>query len=109
MKQEIVTQYLALKLKVSQMITHLQEQEGTITELNREILRLETLLTQKSEELLEARNQAKELEKNFKKSDKIGKIVVNTDNTAVPTAELKKKLDQYIVEIDHCIEQLRKP
>ncbi len=109
MKQEIVTQYLALKLKVSQMITRLQEQEGTITELNREILRLETLLTQKSEELMEARNQAKELEKNFKKSDKIGKIVVNTDNTAVPTAELKKKLDQYIVEIDHCIEQLRKP
>ena len=109
MKQEIVTQYLALKLKVSQMITHLQEQEGTITELNREILRLETLLTQKSEELMEARNQAKELEKNFKKSDKIGKIVVNTGNTAVPTAELKKKLDQYIVEIDHCIEQLRKP
>ena len=109
MKQEIVTQYLALKLKVSQMITHLQEQEGTITELNREILRLEASLTLKSEELMEARNQAKELEKNFKKSDKIGKIVVNTDNTAVPTAELKKKLDQYIVEIDHCIEQLRKP
>jgi predicted nucleic acid-binding Zn-ribbon protein len=109
MKQEIVTQYLALKLKVSQMITRLQEQEGTITELNREILRLEASLTLKSEELMEARNQAKELEKNFKKSDKIGKIVVNTDNTAVPTAELKKKLDQYIVEIDHCIEQLRKP
>jgi|688.fasta_scaffold498426_3 chromosome segregation ATPase len=109
MKQEIVTQYLALKLKVSQMITRLQEQEGTITELNREIIRLEASLTLKSEELMEARNQAKELEKNFKKSDKIGKIVVNTDNTAVPTAELKKKLDQYIVEIDHCIEQLRKP
>ncbi|MEY4610813.1 MAG: hypothetical protein RL246_1132, partial [Bacteroidota bacterium] len=71
--------------------------------------RLEASLTLKSEELMEARNQAKELEKNFKKSDKIGKIVVNTDNTAVPTAELKKKLDQYIVEIDHCIEQLRKP
>ncbi|MEY4611973.1 MAG: hypothetical protein RL246_2292, partial [Bacteroidota bacterium] len=78
MKQEIVTQYLALKLKVSQMITRLQEQEGTITELNREILRLEASLTLKSEELMEARNQAKELEKNFKKSDKIGKIVVNT-------------------------------
>ena len=62
MKQEIVTQYLALKLKVSQMITRLQEQEGTITELNREILRLEASLTLKSEELMEARNQAKELE-----------------------------------------------
>jgi hypothetical protein len=48
------------------------------------------------------------LEKNFKKSDKFGKIVVSTNNTAVPTAELKKTLDKYIVEIDHCIEQLRK-
>lgn len=109
MKQEIVTQYLALKLKISQMITRLQEQEGTIAQLNREIIRLETSLSEKSVELEEVKSQAKELEKNFKKSDKIGKIVVNTDNTAVPTAELKKKLDQYIVEIDHCIEQLRKP
>lgn len=109
MKQEIVTQYLALKLKISQMITRLQEQEGTIAQLNREIIRLESLLSEKSVELEEVKSQAKELEKNFKKSDKIGKIVVNTDNTAVPTAELKKKLDQYIVEIDHCIEQLRKP
>ncbi len=109
MKQEIVTQYLELKLKISQMISRLQEQEGTIKELNRQILVLEESLSEKTDELTEARNQAKELEKNFKKSDKIGKIVVNTDNTAVPTAELKKKLDQYIVEIDHCIEQLRKP
>ena len=109
MKQEIVTQYLAVKLKISQMITRLQEQEGTIAQLNREIIRLETSLSEKSVELEEVKRQAKELEKNFKKSDKIGKIVVNTDNTAVPTAELKKKLDQYIVEIDHCIEQLRKP
>lgn len=91
------------------MITRLQEQEGTIAQLNREIIRLETSLSEKSVELEEVKSQAKELEKNFKKSDKIGKIVVNTDNTAVPTAELKKKLDQYIVEIDHCIEQLRKP
>ena len=91
------------------MITRLQEQEGTIAQLNREIIRLESSLSEKSVELEEVKSQAKELEKNFKKSDKIGKIVVNTDNTAVPTAELKKKLDQYIVEIDHCIEQLRKP
>lgn len=109
MKQEIVTQYLALKLKVSQMITRLQEQEGTITELNREILRLEASLTLKSEELMEARNQAKELEKNFKKSDNFAKIVASTDNTAVPTAELKEKLEEYITKIDHCIDQLRNP
>ena len=109
MKQEIVTQYLELKLKISQMISRLQEHEGTIKDLNKQSIALEKSLSEKTDELTEARNQAKELEKNFKKSDKIGKIVVNTDNTAVPTAELKKKLDQYIVEIDHCIEQLRKP
>ena len=91
------------------MISRLQEHEGTIKDLNKQIIALEKSLSEKTDELTEARNQAKELEKNFKKSDKIGKIVVNTDNTAVPTAELKKKLDQYIVEIDHCIEQLRKP
>ena len=76
------------------MITRLQEQEGTIAQLNREIIRLETSLSEKTVELEEVKSQAKELEKNFKKSDKIGKIVVNTDNTAVPTAELKKKLDR---------------
>jgi hypothetical protein len=48
MKQEIVTQYLALKLKISHMITRLQEQEGTIAQLNREIIRLETSLSEKS-------------------------------------------------------------
>mgnify|MGYP003863617419 CR=1 FL=1 len=90
------------------MITRLQEQEGTIAQLNREIIRLETSLSEKSVELEEVKSQAKELEKNFKKSDKFGKIVVSTNNTAVPTAELKKTLDKYIVEIDHCIEQLRK-
>ena len=109
MKQELKTQYLTLRLKISQMVLRLQENQGTIKELEREVDRLKNLLDEKNRELSLSSQAAKELEKNFKKSDKIGKIVVNTDNTAVPTAELKKKLDQYIVEIDHCIEQLRKP
>jgi hypothetical protein len=49
------------------------------------------------------------LEKSFKKSDKIGKLVAITEDTEAAKAELKKKLDEYIVSIDHCIEQLRKP
>jgi hypothetical protein len=49
------------------------------------------------------------LEKNFKKSDNFAKIVASTDNTAVPTAELKQKLEEYITKIDHCIDQLRNP
>jgi hypothetical protein len=91
MKQELKTQYLQLKLK-----------ERTNVEL-------QTKLDEKTRELQDALSQSKELEKSFKKSDKIGKLVVNTEDTEAAKAELKKKLDEYIVSIDHCIEQLRKP
>jgi CTP-dependent riboflavin kinase len=109
MKQELKTQYLQLKLKVSLMVARLQENAGKISELERTNLELQTKLDAKSRELQEVLSQSKELEKNFKKSDKIGKLVAITEDTEAAKAELKKKLDEYIVSIDHCIEQLRKP
>ncbi|AWL08383.1 hypothetical protein G9H64_11540 [Aquirufa nivalisilvae] len=109
MKQDIKMQYLSLRLKISQMVTRLQENEGTIRELSQQLQWAQERLDLKIEELNRSQRRLKELEKNFKKSDKIVKIVVNTDNTAVPTAELKEKLDEYIVKIDQCIEQLRQP
>ena len=109
MKQELKTQYLQLKLKVSLMVARLQENAGKITELERANVDLQEKLEAKIRELQEALSQGKELEKSFKKSDKIGKLVVNTEDTEAAKAELKKKLDEYIVSIDHCIEQLRKP
>ncbi|CAM3761260.1 hypothetical protein [Aquirufa aurantiipilula] len=109
MKQDIKMQYLSLRLKLSQMVTRLQENEGTIRELSEQLQFAQDKLELKIEELNKSQRRLKELEKNFKKSDKIVKIVVNTDNTAVPTAELKEKLDEYIVKIDQCIEQLRQP
>jgi chromosome segregation ATPase len=109
MKQELKTQYLQLKLKVSLMVARLQENAGKITELEESNKTLEEKLETKTQELQAALSQVKELEKSFKKSDKIGKLVVNTEDTEAAKAELKKKLDEYIVSIDHCIEQLRKP
>ncbi|MFL0161038.1 hypothetical protein [Aquirufa salirivi] len=109
MKQDIKMQYLSLRLKLSQMVTRLQENEGMIRELKEQLQFAQDKLDLKIEELNKSQRRLKELEKNFKKSDKIVKIVVNTDNTAVPTAELKEKLDEYIVKIDQCIEQLRQP
>jgi hypothetical protein len=109
MKQELKTQYLQLKLKVSLMVARLQENAGKISELERTNLELQTKLDAKSRELQDVLSQSKELEKNFKKSDKIGKLVAITEDTEAAKAELKKKLDEYIVSIDHCIEQLRKP
>jgi len=109
MKQELKTQYLQLKLKISLMLARIQENDGKIKELERENLALQRKYTEQSSELQAALSQIKELEKSFKKSDKIGKLVVNTEDTEAAKAELKKKLDEYIVSIDHCIEQLRKP
>jgi chaperonin cofactor prefoldin len=109
MKQELKTQYLQLKLKVSLMVARLQENAGKIKELEDANTSLEEKLETKTRELQAALGQVKELEKSFKKSDKIGKLVVNTEDTEAAKAELKKKLDEYIVSIDHCIEQLRKP
>ena len=91
------------------MVTRLQENAGKIKELEEANKSLEQKLETKTQELQTALSQVKELEKSFKKSDKIGKLVVNTEDTEAAKAELKKKLDEYIVSIDHCIEQLRKP
>jgi len=91
------------------MVARLQENAGKIAELERSNKELQEKLEAKTRELQEALSQSKELEKSFKKSDKIGKLVVNTEDTEAAKAELKKKLDEYIVSIDHCIEQLRKP
>lgn len=91
------------------MVARLQENAGKIKELEDANETLEQKLVLKTQELQAALSQVKELEKSFKKSDKIGKLVVNTEDTEAAKAELKKKLDEYIVSIDHCIEQLRKP
>ncbi len=107
MNPELKRQYLTLQLKINQMITTLRENEGTISELKKEVDSLKEQLKSKNADLNISKDKVKELEKNIKISDKITKIVVNTDNTAVPTAELKKRLDNYIAIIDQSIETLR--
>ena len=109
MKQELRTQYLTLKLKIGQMLARLNETEGTIKQLEKDLAKANAEIAEKTKQLADANAKAKEYEKSFKKSDKIGKLVVNTEDTEAAKAELKKKLDEYIVSIDHCIEQLRKP
>jgi chromosome segregation ATPase len=108
MKQELRTQYLTLKLKIGQLLTRLNETEGTIEHLKNELAQQNEALSEKSKQLVEANARVKEYEKSFKKSDKIGNFASITDNAEASKAELKKKLDNYIVIIDHCIEQLRK-
>lgn len=109
MKSELKMQYLNLKLKIGGMVARMQEYQGTLVQKQAELDDIQQKLNTKSEELAKSQRRLKELEKNFKKSDNFAKIVSSTDNTAVPTAELKQKLEEYITKIDHCIDQLRNP
>jgi chromosome segregation ATPase len=109
MKSELKMQYLNLKLKIGGMVARMQEYQGTLVQKQAELDDLQQKLNTKSEELAKSQRRLKELEKNFKKSDNFAKIVASTDNTAVPTAELKQKVEEYITKIDHCIDQLRNP
>ncbi|MEY4382587.1 MAG: hypothetical protein RI995_129 [Bacteroidota bacterium] len=107
MKSELRTQFLQLQLKISQLGKNLQESLGSIKALAKENQQLKDAAFKKDLELKELNEKIKELEKNNKISDKIAKIVINTENTVVPTTDLKKKLEQYISIIDHSIEALK--
>jgi len=107
MKSELRTQFLQLQLKISQLGKNLQESLGSINALAKENQQLKDAALKKELEIKELNEKIKELEKNNKISDKIAKIVINTENTVVPTTDLKKKLEQYISIIDHSIEALK--
>ena len=107
MKSEIRTQYLQLQLKISQLGKRLQESMASIKELASENQKLKEKTIEQEKELRELVEKIKELEKNNKISDKIAKIVVNTENTVVPTTDLKKQLEQYISIIERSIEVLK--
>jgi oligoendopeptidase F len=109
MKSELKMQYLSLQLKIGEMVARLKEYQGTLEQKQTQLNELTEKLAVKSEDLAKSQRRLKELEKSFKKSDNFAKIVASTDNTAVPSAELKQKLEEYITKIDHCIDQLRNP
>jgi hypothetical protein len=96
MSQELVINELnALERKLSLLIKDhqlLKEQVRVLLEENQE---LKTFVAQKEEQLTGFHNKVK-----------IGKLVSNIEADNHDSAELKKKLDDYIKEIDKCIAHL---
>ncbi|UII27115.1 hypothetical protein LVD15_01430 [Fulvivirga maritima] len=68
-----------------------------ISKLQEENQELHTVLKQKDEQI-----------NNFQNKIKISKIVNNIDTEEGNTSELKRKIDDYIKEIDKCIVHLSK-
>jgi len=96
MNQEIVINELtSLERKLSLLINDHQQLKEKIRQLQDENDVLKTLASSKDEQLNQFHNKLK-----------IGKLVGNIEADNNDSAELKKKLDDYIKEIDKCIAHL---
>lgn len=64
-------------------------------------------LKKENKELKGALDQKSQEVSNFQNKHKIGKLVEEMDSGGMDSKELKRLLDRYIEEIDHCIEILK--
>jgi cell division protein FtsB len=96
MDQEIIkTHFTALERKIAVLVNEHKRLKDEIRRLKTENLELRHLLGSREEQLEYFRNQAK-----------IAKLVDNLRSEDGSTSELKKKVDDYIREIDRCIAYL---
>lgn len=102
----ILTRFNSLEIKLKGLLRDYIEVKKQLSEVktDNEKLRNELYDSQKeNQELQKSLNQER---KNFKKSDKFTKIAVNNLKSTGNPAELKEKIDEYILEIEKCINQL---
>lgn len=105
-ESQILTRFNSLEIKLKGLLKDYIEVKKLFSEvkIQNEKLRIDLYNTQKeNQELQKNLNQER---KNFKKSDKFTKIVVNNLKSTGNPAELKEKIDEYILEIEKCINQL---
>ena len=101
-ESQILTRFSSLEMKLKGLLKDYIEVKKQLIEVKNENEKLKNDLSE-SQELQKNLNQQK---KNFKKSDKFTKIAVNNLKSTGNPAELKEKIDEYILEIEKCITQL---
>lgn len=73
----------------------------------REIRQENEALKKENRELKQKLSNTTEEIQHFQNKDKIGKLVDDLNEGGEDNTELKKLLDKYINQIDHCIEMLK--
>ena len=101
-ESQILTRFSSLEMKLKGLLKDYIEVKKQLIEVKNENEKLKNDLSE-SQELQKNLNQQI---KNFKKSDKFTKIAVNNLKSTGNPAELKEKIDEYILEIEKCITQL---
>ncbi|MDI9860657.1 MULTISPECIES: hypothetical protein [Flectobacillus] len=96
----------SLEVKLRKLVMAYTELKDQLKESQKEKELLKKKIIEMERDHLELQKKLNEQSKNFKNSDKFTKIVANNLKNAGDPAELKEKIDEYILEIDKCISQL---
>jgi len=92
MQELVINELTSLERKLSLLINEHRSLKEQISIQKEENLELKAVLTEKQEQLREFQNKAK-----------ISKLVSSIGVDKSDTADLRRKLDDYIKEIDNCI------
>ena len=96
----------SLEVKLRKLVMAYTDLKDQLKESQKEKELLKKKIIEMERDHLELQKKLNEQSKNFKNSDKFTKIVANNLKNAGDPAELKEKIDEYILEIDKCISQL---
>jgi regulator of replication initiation timing len=105
-ESQILTRFNSLEIKLKGLLKDYIEVKKQLGEVKIENEKLRTDLFNSQKESQELQKDLNQERKNFKKSDKFTKIAVNNLKSTGNPAELKEKIDEYILEIEKCITQL---
>ena len=105
-ESQILTRFSSLEIKLKGLLKDYIEIKKQLSEVKVENEKLRNNLSDSQKEIQELQKNLNQQKKNFKKSDKFTKIAVNNLKSTGNPAELKEKIDEYILEIEKCINQL---
>ena len=105
-ESQILTRFSSLEIKLKGLLKDYIEVKKQLSEVKIENEKLRNDLCNAEKEVQELQKNLNQQKKNFKKSDKFTKIAVNNLKSTGNPAELKEKIDEYILEIEKCIDQL---
>ena len=105
-ESQILTRFSSLEIKLKGLLKDYIEVKKQLSEIKVENEKLRNDLCDAQKEIQELQKNLNQQKKSFKKSDKFTKIAINNLKSTGNPAELKEKIDEYILEIEKCINQL---
>ena len=105
-ESQIFTRFSSLEIKLKGILKDYVEVKKQVIEVKEDNEKLRNQLYNSQKENQELQKKLNQQIKNFKKSDKFTKIVADNLKSTGSSVELKEKIDEYILEIEKCINQL---